>query len=422
MATLFLRPVGELSHVRVDVDRLGRVGLADAPLWALGLFSRPVVLDPRAYLGSGVGVLGVRSGLRELVPAGVGQQSRHRIRARGILRRTLRSVARMDGRAAPAIRIRVRQQQLHWRNPHRRPYSRRVRRPRHFASVPWTRRAETGCADLRCRNPQGWCQPGAGAGPGAGDGRFAVQGGTDSRSRATVRGGAPEAPRAGAADDAAAVFRSRRPSSASSGVGYPPAARAPRESADVIGRMGTPREPAGSSRSADTADIPVHRGAVPRQPDGSQAAPSPDRGRLEVPGYRRAPTASQTAPGVAAPADRSWSAPDRQLPSRPSGNDRGPVVYRGGRVSPERQVPDGGAADARRYRRLSRSSARRRRERFTPVVPILPGSHRAPRHTSASASASAGTRARAPAGRRPITGRGTFARRSAFSRRITLSR
>ena len=53
MATLLLWPVGELSLVRVDVDRLGRVGLADASLWALGLFSRPVVLDPRAYLGSG---------------------------------------------------------------------------------------------------------------------------------------------------------------------------------------------------------------------------------------------------------------------------------------------------------------------------------------------------------------------------------
>ena len=40
--------------------------------------------------------------------------------------------------------------------------------------------------------------------------------------------------------------RSRRPSSASSGVGYPPAARAPRESAEVIGRMGASREPSGA--------------------------------------------------------------------------------------------------------------------------------------------------------------------------------
>ena len=262
----------------------------------------------------------------------------------------------------------------------------------------------------------------AGAGPGAGDGRFAVQGGTDSRSRATVRGGAPEAPRAGAADDAAAVFRSRRPSSASSGVGYPPAARAPRESADVIGRMGTPREPAGSSRSADTADIPVHRGAVPRQPDGSQAAPGPDRGRLEVPGYRRAPSASQTAPGAAAPADRSWSAPDRQLPSRPSGNNRGPVVYRGGRVSPERQVPDGGAADGRStdgYRAVPRGAGE---SASPPSYRSYPGviEHRG---TPPPAPAASAAHARpGPAGRRPITGRGTFARRSALSRRITLSR
>ena len=65
-------------------------------------------------------------------------------------------------------------------------YSRRVRRPRHFAGVPRARRA----AKLRrstLPEPAGRSS----AGPGAGDGRFAVQGGTDSRSRATVRGGAP---------------------------------------------------------------------------------------------------------------------------------------------------------------------------------------------------------------------------------------
>ncbi len=147
--------------VRLDVDRR-RIAWA----WPTHHYGRwgfsagAVVLDPRAYLGAGVGVVGVRPGLRELVPAGVGQQSRHRIRPRGILRRTLRSVARLDGRAAPAIRIRVRQQQLYWRDPHRCPYSRRVRRPRHLASVPRARRAETGYTDLRCRNPQGWCRPG----------------------------------------------------------------------------------------------------------------------------------------------------------------------------------------------------------------------------------------------------------------------
>mgnify|MGYP003693567883 CR=1 FL=1 len=192
--------------------------LADASLWALGLFSRPVVLDPRRRLGSGVSVLGVRAGLRELVPAGVGQQSRHRIRARGILRRTLRSVARMDGRAAPAIRIQARQQQLHWRNPHRRPYCGAF-------VVRDTSPAFRGPAVPRDAAPiyaAGTRR--AGVRPGAGDGRFAVQGGTDSAiSRDGPRrraGGAC----AGAADDAAAVFRSRRPSSASSGVGYPPAA------------------------------------------------------------------------------------------------------------------------------------------------------------------------------------------------------
>jgi hypothetical protein len=187
-----------------------------------------------------------------------------------------------------------------------------------------------------------------------GDGRVVGRGSADSRSRATIRGGAPETARAGAADDAAAAFRSRRASPSSAGAGYPPAARAPRESADVLERMGSPRERAGASRSADAADVPVHRGAVPRQSDDSQGGRTSDRGRLEVPGYRRAPSAPPASPGVAAPAQRSWSVPDRQSPSQRSGaEDRGPVIYRGGRVSPERQVPDGRVPDGRNDARSS---------------------------------------------------------------------
>ena len=294
-------------------------------------------------------------------------------------------------------------------------YSRRVRRPRRLAIVPRGRRAERRCTDLRCRNPQGASPARV---PVTAASRFRA--GPTRDSRATARGGAPEAPRAGAADDAAAVFRSRRPSSASSGVGYPPAARAPRESADVIGRMGTPRETAGSSRSADTADIPVHRGAVPRQPDGSQAAPGPDRGRLEVPGYRRAPSASQTAPGAPRlPTGRGPLRIDSCLRARPetiaAQSSIAAAVCRPNARFPTAVRRTPGALTAIAQFRAAPARA------LPPVVPILPGSHRAPRHTSASATASAGTRGRA-AGRRPITGRGTFARRSAPSRRITLAR
>jgi Family of unknown function (DUF6600)/FecR protein len=198
--------------------------------------------------------------------------------------------------------------------------------------------------------------PGGGA---VGDGRFAGQGPADSRSRAAVRG-APDAPRAtpapgavrsGAADDAAAVFRSRRPSSGSGGVGYPPAARAPREAADVIDRMGAPRE-RGSSRSADVADVPVHRGAVPRlsedaQPGRASGGSGDDR-RLEVPGYRRAPAPALSSPGGDAPALRSGSVPTQRSPYERTGDDGGPAVYRGGRVAPERQVPESRPSDGYR--------------------------------------------------------------------------
>jgi Family of unknown function (DUF6600)/FecR protein len=203
--------------------------------------------------------------------------------------------------------------------------------------------------------------PRTGTGSGAAGGRFGVQRGGDSGSRATVQGGVRETPRAGAADDAAAVFRSRRPSSSSTGAGYPPAARAPRESPEVVERMGTARERGGVPRSAEAADVPVHRGAVPRQPDAAAGNTTVERGRLDVPGYRRVPGAPQASPGASTPAERARSVGDGQSPSRPGAEDRGPVIYRGGRVTPEQQVPDGAGAPGRSpesggYRAVPRGS------------------------------------------------------------------
>ena len=166
----------------------------------------------------------------------------------------------------------------------------------------------------------------------------------DVRPRGSI-GSAPSTPRAGAADDAAVVLRSRRPSSAGSvGQGYPAPARAPRESADVVDRMGAQRS--SSTRSADSTGVPVHRGAVPRSqgtgPDGSV-----DARRLDVPGYRRTPSASQAEPGRAS-TSRIYSVPDQ--PSSPARAGEG---YRAspdaGRVSPY-QPPNGG------YRAVPRQS------------------------------------------------------------------
>jgi Family of unknown function (DUF6600)/FecR protein len=188
----------------------------------------------------------------------------------------------------------------------------------------------------------------ASTGSAAGGGRVAGQGPGDARSRAST-GGASGAPRSGAADDAAAVFRSRRPSSSSSGPGYPAPSRAPRDSADVIDRMGAPRERSNTSRPSDVPGVTVYRGAVPRQPDrggdsraSDEALPqrTDDGRRLDVPGYRRVPPAPQASPGGGTPPpQRTWSTGERQAPS-PRYEDVRPGAPVGGRVAPERQPND----------------------------------------------------------------------------------
>jgi FecR protein len=110
LAALLLRPLDDAAAVGLDVDRHGSLGLADASLRPLGFQRRQLVLDSRAHLGRRVGVVGVRARLCELVSAGLGQPSGLRLqlrqRASGL---STQSVARLDGGAAPPVRIGIRQ-------------------------------------------------------------------------------------------------------------------------------------------------------------------------------------------------------------------------------------------------------------------------------------------------------------------------
>ena len=52
----------------MDVDRLRPLDVADASLRAMGHVSESVVLDTGELVGAGVGVVGVRARVRQLVP------------------------------------------------------------------------------------------------------------------------------------------------------------------------------------------------------------------------------------------------------------------------------------------------------------------------------------------------------------------
>ena len=114
LAAVLQRAMGDVAAVRLDVDRCRPVGLAHASLRALGIHRGRVVLDSRTHLGPRVGVVGLRAGLRELVPARLeqlrGDSDRQRLSPR------LRSVARLDRRPGASLQRRVCQR------PERRPF------------------------------------------------------------------------------------------------------------------------------------------------------------------------------------------------------------------------------------------------------------------------------------------------------------
>ncbi len=119
-------------------------------LRALGLLRRALVLDSRTQLGAGVGVVGLRAGLRELVSARLEQPADLR---RELLRGRTQSLARVDGRAAPSFRSRLRQRQGCSRRSVRRAHTRVVRRAEHGAREPRVRRAARVRADSHRRHP-----------------------------------------------------------------------------------------------------------------------------------------------------------------------------------------------------------------------------------------------------------------------------
>ena len=86
--------------VRLDVDRRRPLVVADASLRPLGSCRRPLVLDSRPHVGTGVGVVGSGARLRELVPA--------RLRRPAGLRavdRLGQFVGRLDRGASPIVRL-----------------------------------------------------------------------------------------------------------------------------------------------------------------------------------------------------------------------------------------------------------------------------------------------------------------------------
>ena len=119
LAPVLPRPLGEPASVRLDLDRRRSVGLADASLRPLGHLRRRLVLDSRPYLGTGVGVVGLRTRLRELVSARLEQPPGARLLGQRLRRPPLRPVVRLDGRAAQPLRRRLRERQPLPRRPRR---------------------------------------------------------------------------------------------------------------------------------------------------------------------------------------------------------------------------------------------------------------------------------------------------------------
>jgi hypothetical protein len=209
----------------------------------------------------------------------------------------------------------------------------------------------------------------------AGTGRASSSGGIravgpvdDRRGFADSRAGVATS-RARPNDDATAAFRSRGSSSGPvSGPGFPPAARAPRDSSVLTNRTRpadtSTRERANAPSTPETSASNPR--AVPRNRTNDAPAasdPASAARRLEVPGYRRAP-----APSEAAPVDRS--APSMPVPNRGVVTPRSDGGY--WPRSEPRGVEGGGVAP-RRYE--SYSEADRGRVRSYPD----PGSYGVPR-------------------------------------------
>ena len=156
MATLLLRTVGHLPAVGLDLDWVGPMGVANTPLRPLGILIEPVVLDSRAHVGPGVGLVGVCAWVRELVPPRMEQPGGRAIRLR---KRVSQSVECLDGRAASHVRYGLRQRQRDQQHADRRQDPGFIRRARLGAGLPGLCRAE-----ICHRDSHGWKKPGSSLG------------------------------------------------------------------------------------------------------------------------------------------------------------------------------------------------------------------------------------------------------------------
>src|SRR4051812_31126304 len=75
VASLLSGTLDRCSSIRMDMGWGRTMGLSDTPLRPLGLLGGRVVLDSRTHLGTGVGVVGLRAWVRELVSAWLEQSS-----------------------------------------------------------------------------------------------------------------------------------------------------------------------------------------------------------------------------------------------------------------------------------------------------------------------------------------------------------
>ncbi|MEO7270997.1 MAG: DUF6600 domain-containing protein, partial [Vicinamibacterales bacterium] len=220
--------------------------------------------------------------------------------------------------------------------------------------------------------------------------------GTDARPRATR----PEVIRGGVRSDEAAAFRDRRTQSEPSGAGYPAPARAPRDSPEVVQRMGAPRERTAAPRAFDPASVPVYRGAVPRSADQPADRGPDDR----TDASRRGPAAA--APAGAQPAPRTWSSDDHR--QAPSPGSRSPeAAPRGGQIdrtpSPYRAAPREAQPSAPSP---YRAAPREAQPSAPPSYRSYGGDERRPSPGPAAAPPREGGGAGAPRGPAPSSGAG----------------
>jgi hypothetical protein len=167
--------------------------------------------------------------------------------------------------------------------------------------------------------------------------------------------GVPHPAAAGRSSEGAGLTSAARPSAEGRrGVGATPAAvareRAFSTRADdgsptapgIARGAGAPLERAGAARTREAGPgilenrgVAVYRGAMPRPPEEGQSR-GPESQRLEVPGYRRAPSSDQARPRVVSPMQPRSAIPRRQPAWDPPASEAvvGSETGRRGRSTP----------------------------------------------------------------------------------------